>query len=1600
MNQDGDAANGETPDDQYTAPIVIGDVHVATASDVPVQLSMFSTSRSFIPFNQDLSIADLDVRVDINYPDAGLLALTLVSPGGVRIPLVGVMGFLGPNFANTVFDDEAAVPIASGSPPFTGSFRPSSPLSVLDGTSALGTWTLEVGDNWFHSGTLNSWSLAIIANPPRLTISDVALSEGDSGTTDALFTVSLSNVIGEMVTVDFATASGSATAGSDYLPRSGTLTFAPGELTKMIAVTIFGDMAEEPSEDFFVNLSNVANATLADAQGVGLIRNDESRLTITDVTLAEGSSGSTSAVFTVSLAAPTSQTISVSYATASGTAQSGSDYTAASGTLTFLPGETTKTIAVAVAGDSLNELDETFTVNLTNPVNAVLTDSQGVGTITNDDPLPALSVNDVKITEGNSGTKTLSFGVSLSAASGRTVTVSYATLAGTATPGSDFTAASSTLTFNPGQTNKTIGIVINGDATPESDETLLLRLDGASGAILLDSEGLGTIQNDDTSLSIADTTIAEGDSGVGTVTFTVSLSTAVGFEVRVAYATANGTASGGSDYAAASGTLVFSPGQSSQTIGVLVLNDRLNEVNETLLVNLSNPIGAVLADSQAAATLLDNDPLPSLSIAGGTISEGNTGTKNLNFTASLSAASGRSVTVEYATLAGTAAAGTDFVPRSGTLTFLPGSVSQTISVVVSGDTAAEADETLSLVLSNPANADLEASAAEGTIQDDDNLSISDTTMVEGDGGLFEAVITLSLAIPLGSEARVDYATSNGSAAAGADYVAASGSVIFAPGQTSQSIVVPVLGDRADELDETVLVNFTNPVNLVLADTQAVVTIADDDEQPLIRVADVTVVEGNSGTRNLAFVLTLSAASNRTVTVQYTTADGTATAGSDYTAKSGTLTFLPGSAAQTINVTVSGDTAAEPSETVLLNLSAPTNGTLDDDQAVGTIAGDDPLPLVAVNDVKVTEGQSGTKSLTFNVTLSSASTSAVSVDYAALGGTAMPGSDFTAAAGTLTFSPGQTSKLVSVAILSDTLSEPDENFTFNLSNPSGAALLDGEGLGTIQNDDTTIGISDASVVEGDTGQAELTFTATLSAAVGFEVAVHFTTANSGAIAGTDFVGDSGTLLFAPGQTSRTVTVLVLADLRDEADETLFVNLTTPANAVLADSQGVGTIVDDDAAPALSIADATLSEGHTGTKNLNFTVSLSAASGRTISVQYATSSGSAAAGSDYQPRSGTFTLLAGWTSGTITVPIVGETLAELDESLLVTLTSPSGASLADSQAVGTIQDDDNLSIGDITVVEGDGGAATALFTITLGVALPHEVRLDYATANGSATAGSDYVATSGTVVMAPGQTSQSIAVPILGDRWDEADETILLNLLRPVGVILADTQVAATIADDDPLPRLSITDATIAEGNAGTRNLTFTVTLSEASGRNVSVQYATADSSATAGSDYASKTGTLTFLAGWTSQNITVTVSGDTAIEPDERLLVNLSGVTNGVIVDSQGEGLLLNDDTSGIAWLRSQPAAASGSSRSGNEGQGTEGAQQPQSSRDPAGPRPAAGQNLRPDVRWPPELIDAVMRELSSRSKRSGDATPRPGPNRGELPEWDDSWKDLLPGWLR
>jgi hypothetical protein len=224
-------------------------------------------------------------------------------------------------------------------------------------------------------------------NQPAVSISDATFVEGNTGAVARYFTVALSNPSGQPVTVNYATADGSAISANDYTAASGTLTFAPGETSKTISVLVNGDRLAEPNETFFVNLNSPTNATIADGQGLGTIVDDEPRISISDVTKKEGNSGTTLFVFTVSLSATYDALVMVNYATADGNAKvSDNDYLANSGTLTFAPGETMKTITIEVKGDSKKEAKETFYLDLFgNSSNSLFAKNRGLGTILNDD---------------------------------------------------------------------------------------------------------------------------------------------------------------------------------------------------------------------------------------------------------------------------------------------------------------------------------------------------------------------------------------------------------------------------------------------------------------------------------------------------------------------------------------------------------------------------------------------------------------------------------------------------------------------------------------------------------------------------------------------------------------------------------------------------------------------------------------------------------------------------------------------------------------------------------------------------------------------------------------------------------------------------------------------------------------------------------------------------------------------------------------------------------------------------------------------------------------------------------------------------------------
>jgi peptidoglycan/xylan/chitin deacetylase (PgdA/CDA1 family)/carbon monoxide dehydrogenase subunit G len=334
-------------------------------------------------------------------------------------------------------------------------------------------------------------------------------------------------------------------------------------------------------------------------------------------------------------------------------------------------------------------------------------------------------------------------------------------------------------------------------------------------------------------------------------------------------------------------------------------------------------------------------------------------------------------------------------------------------------------------------------------------SIGNTEVTEGAAGkTTTAYLTVRLSEPTSRSVSFAYATADGTALAGKDYTATSGTLTFSVGQTSRRIAVKVKGDNLDEWNEKFTVKLSKPSGATISRATGTVTILDDDPAPTVRVDDASVTEGAAGTTATVKVpVRLSAPSGKTITVGYVTADGTAIAGSDYTATSGTLTFSPGQTSKTVNVVVRGDDLDEPNETFTVRLKDPYRTSIARGTATVTIVDDDPAPTVRIDDVSGIEGAAGTTTKAkVPVRLSAPSGRTVTVYYATADGTATAGSDYTATSGTLTFSPGQTTKYVEVAVHGDDVHEGDETFTMTLTSPVNTSILRGTATVTIVDDD--------------------------------------------------------------------------------------------------------------------------------------------------------------------------------------------------------------------------------------------------------------------------------------------------------------------------------------------------------------------------------------------------------------------------------------------------------------------------------------------------------------------------------------------------------------------
>ena len=678
-------------------------------------------------------------------------------------------------------------------------------------------------------------------------------------------------------------------------------------------------------------------------------------------------------------------------------------------------------------------------------------------------PPPALSINDVSVNEGDAGPTILTFIISLSApAPAGGVTFDIANADNTATVAdNDYVAKSLTgQTIAAGDQTYSFEVIVNGDFAVELNEVFFVNVTNVTGATIVDSQGLGTILNDDSPvLSINDVAASEGDIGTTKYTFTVtsSLPAPVGgitFDIATVDGTAqdDNPASEDNDYLPRSLTAqTISAGNTTYTFEVTVNGDSLVEGNETFLVNLTNVSGAGLSDGTGQGTIQNDDAakLVISQVYGGGGNSGasfsndfveifNRGTTTISFAAT-------PYSVQYA--AATANFGSSKVDlTSGTIA--PGQyfLIRLSSGGANGSPLPTPDTTSGINLA----------AAAGKV-----ALVSGTSALNGSGCPFAG----SVADFVGYGATADCFEGAGRAPA--------------PGNTTA--VLRKMGGCADSNDNAAdfLATLPNPRNTAS-------TINDCNAPPDVTIDDVTIAEGDAGSAVATFTVSLSRpAPAAGVTFDIATQNDTATTSdNDYVPNNLVAqTITAGDTAYTFNVTVNGDMTVEPDETFFVNLSNVTGAELIDGQGVGTIQNDDsaPLPGLSISDISQSETNSGTTTFTFTVTSSlPAPAGGITFDIATTDGTAHddtpPSEDNDYVARSLlaqTITEGNTTYTFDVTVNGDSLVEANETFFVNLSNVFNATVFDGQSQGTIQNDDTANLV--ISQVYGGGGNASATYT---------------------------------------------------------------------------------------------------------------------------------------------------------------------------------------------------------------------------------------------------------------------------------------------------------------------------------------------------------------------------------------------------------------------------------------------------------------------------------------------------------------------------------------------
>ncbi len=1216
--------------------------------------------------------------------------------------------------------------------------------------------------------------------------------------------------------------------------------------------------ASASQSDFNLGNNGVTIATLVNFPG----------MLVNDVSISEGNTGTTSAVFTVRLTGSNTQPVSVGWYTSDSSALAGFDYLGTNGVLLFAPGETNKTARVTVLGDTLNEGNETFFVNLVSPINATLSDSQGFGTILNDDALPSLSVSDAGMVERNVGVSNLVFVVSLDVLSGRSVSVNYATANGTATSGGDYGVASGTLNFAAGETSKTVVVPVYGDTQVESNETFFVNLSNPGNAALGDGQGVGTILNDDGAPGQLDhfTWSAVSPSQFVGEPFAVTLTAQDAFNVTVSNYSGMLPVRATGPGALRTNTVLGEVVHTSSGSGNFTLGYSFTPKTNLTVTHVRHYSGTKVSIWTDAGVL----------VASQNVSSSVGSWRETALAAPVTLVAGSRYRVAFYT------GGGSYYYRSGGQVEFP-DVTINQGYEIGGDAF-------------PSSADSQFWWF---------VDLRYTIGTDASIGVNPAVATFNNGVWNGTLA------------------------VQAPGTNVQLIVDDGDGHQGRsstfdaQLRNDLSVAFAGAPNPADVGSNLVYSVLVSNTGPAVASSVVVSNRLPSGLRYISSTSSLgmcslvgdvvrcdvgdlpSGASASMTVVTVPIADGIATS-SVMVARSGTEFYIDNNAA-TVVVTVRA-----PFDSFKIQGLFATGSRVVDHNS---LTGDDRGGIAASSTQVLYSGDSRTARFALEDLSGGTGLNQV---YDAMVGDLRSQRIYSLGNGGNVI--GNSGGIVTTLLEIDGATGVLNGNVINLSTPINLSsssrepgIFAGYGLIVLHNDSRVYSINLPTGLVRDLGALPTFNHSQTESWAYWGVAENF--------------GGSTYLVYAFNNDivrtripdGATTLVATFSDLSDMASITVSIprnrwyfhyegggqfggTFETIGYADASFNLGSGSLRDD-----LSVFAVAEPSQVTVGSNLVYTLTVtntgpSAADG----VRLTNVLGEGVSFISSAPSQGTCAVVGRIVScdlGSISggsgaqITLIGQVVAARTITNVTEVVRAGTDFYVPNNVFRTFTAVilPELTIEDASVDEGSVGQAQLIFDVRLSFPSLEPISVEFSTFSGSAEVGLDFLATNGVLIIPPGQTNGSFAVLVVGDAFDEDDESLFVELSSPTNATLANSSVFGTILNDDALPSLSVSDAGMVERNVGVSNLVFVVSLDVLSGRSVSVNYATANGTATSGGDYGVASGTLNFAAGETSKTVVVPVYGDTQVESNETFFVNLSNPGNAALGDGQGVGTILNDD---------------------------------------------------------------------------------------------------------